>query len=162
MAILVYGMQVIGILIPLVGIVALLRRSHQSNSSLYLMVTNMASLFMNAAYFLMMNAEARQEAMIVGKLEYMGSALFYYFFICFLVSYFWKKYPKWPFYIWAGMETLIVFLDLNGIAERLGLKEAPIHIFQKNPMIQMYSARMGQNGVYVIRYCLISSLLIRQ
>lgn len=159
MAIFIYIIQTIGILIPLVGIIALLRRSHQSNNSMYLMATNIACLFMNAAYLLMMSANTVPEAMIVSKLEYMGGALFYYFFVCFLVSYFWKKFPKGPFYIWAGLESLITYLDLSDALTHLRFKEPPLNVFQI-PTTEIFTPHMGENMIYVVRYCWIGFLLL--
>lgn len=159
MEIFIFVMQTIGILIPLAGIIALLRRSHQSNNSMYLMVTSMACLMMNASYLLIISADTVQEAMIVSKLEYMGSTLFYYFFVCFLVSYFWTKYPKWPFYIWAGAETVAVYLDISNILESLGFSEPTLYIFQKNSSIEIFTAHMGENPIYMIRYCGICAVL---
>ncbi|MCH5344415.1 MAG: hypothetical protein J1E64_10265 [Acetatifactor sp.] len=96
---LIYVIQVIGIMIPLVGITALLKRKHQSNNSMFLMVTNIGCLLMNSGYFLMLGAGDAGQARLVSKIVYFGNVLFYFFFVLFMVSYFWKKYPEWPFNI---------------------------------------------------------------
>ena len=86
MRILVFVIQSIGIWIPMAGIFALMTRKHQSNNSMYLMLTNMGCLIMNSSYLLVLSARTVDQAMIVSKMQFLGNAFFYYFFTMFIAS----------------------------------------------------------------------------
>ena len=157
---LIFPVQIIGILIPLVGIIALLRRKHQSSNSMYLMVTNMGCLLMNSAYQVILSADTMEQVMAAGKLEYLGNVLFYYFFILFLVSYLWKKYPKWPFTIWAVLEFcgVLIFWD-DTLRDWIFEKQIFLAI-EKNPLLNVFEIHIEQNIMYLVRYSWICLLLV--
>ena len=153
--------QITGSIIPFAGVVALLRRKSQNSSSMYLMVANMGCLLMNGAYLLLMDAETASEAVLISKMEYLGNVMFYYFFVVFLASYFWKKYPKWLFHIWACLEGLGVLLYWSDTLRRMVFGEHPLLRFEQNDLLNVFSIHIeiGQNVMYIARYSLVCVLL---
>lgn len=105
--------QLIGVIIPLVGIFVLMSKE-QNKSSANLMVANIGCLIMNGAYYLMLQAERPDNAtMILSlKMEYLGNFLFYFFFIKFILSYMQidekHKYVKIFTYTWMAFEILAI------------------------------------------------------
>ncbi len=79
--------QVVGCIIPVVGIIALFYK-RQSNSSMYLIITNIGCFIMNMGYLLVMRSTGFREALVAFKMQYIGSILFYLFFGLFVISYF--------------------------------------------------------------------------
>ncbi len=155
-----YVIQTFGMLVPFAGIIALLRRKHQSNNSMYLMVTNMGCLLMNSGYFFVISADTAEQAIIISKMQYLGNALFYYFFSMFVASYLWRKFPRLPFCIWAGLESLSVLLYWNDGLRKIIIGDTPFFSFQKNEFLGIYTASAGQNVIYMLRYSWVCFLLI--
>ena len=81
---LVQTIQVIGSIIPIVGIIALFYK-RQSISSMYLIITNIGCLIMNIGYLFLLRSTGFKEALIAYKMQYIGSILFYLFFGLFVV-----------------------------------------------------------------------------
>ncbi|MCH5257567.1 MAG: response regulator [Lachnospiraceae bacterium] len=160
MKFLVFVIQSIGIWIPVAGIFALLRRKHQSNNSMYLMVTNMGCLLMNSGYLLVLSAHTFDQAMIISKMQFLGNALFYFFFTMFIASYLWQKFPKLPFYIWGFFETLSVILYWNDDLKLFLFGDKPFFHFEKTKILGFYTSNMGQNMVYMQRYSCVCFFLI--
>ena len=109
---LIQAIQIIGSLIPIVGIIALFYK-RQSTSSMYLILTNIGCLIMNIGYLFQMRSTGFKEALIAFKMEYIGSIMFYLFFGLFVISYFTRKYARRGFYIWGIFEVIPLFCLLN-------------------------------------------------
>ena len=84
---LIITIEVLAIVIPLAGIVALLVQKQQSDSSIRLLLTSLGCLVMNIGTLLMETAQTEAEASMAVRFEYLGNAIFYYFFIIFLFPY---------------------------------------------------------------------------
>ena len=76
--------QIAGILIPLAGMIALVRRGQQSESSVRLLMATVGCMLMNSGYLLFLVSEDETSAITALKMEYLGNA----FFISFLFSFF--------------------------------------------------------------------------
>lgn len=59
--------QIIGCLVPVAGIIALFYK-RQSNSSMYLIITNIGCFIMNIGYLLVMRSIGFREALIAFKM----------------------------------------------------------------------------------------------
>ena len=105
---LILTIEVLAIVIPLAGIVALLVQKQQSDSSIRLLLTSLGCLVMNIGTLLMETAQTEAEASMAVRFEYLGNAIFYYFFITFLIAYLRIKIPKLPLYCWACFECAVV------------------------------------------------------
>lgn len=159
---LIYAILFIGVLIPLVGDIVLLGRKHQNKNSMYLLMVNMGCLLMNGGNLLMLSTDTPEQAMAISKIEYFGDALFYFFFVLFLVSYLWENYPKWPFYLWGFFETFGVLVYWNDTLQKVILGQLPVQ-FEKNTLFGIYTSHMNpvdHNGMYLVRYSWVSLLLV--
>lgn len=96
--------QIIGIVLPLIGIIVLLRKE-QSRSSMYLMLANVACVIVNSGYFLTLNSQNFDAAMLAFKMEYLGNILFFFFFAVFLCSYLQLGISKLFCCVWIAFET---------------------------------------------------------
>lgn len=99
--------QIIGIIIPLIGIIVLLKKE-QHRSAVYLMLANITCMMVNSGYFLILNSKGFEEAMLVFKMEYLGNILFYIFFLIFLCSYLKIRIPKVLCALWITFESFEV------------------------------------------------------
>lgn len=153
---LVQIIQVIGCLVPVVGIIALFYKS-QNKVSMYLMLTNIGCLIMNIGYWLLMRSENYEEALMAYKMEYIGNMLFYLFFGLFVVSYFTKKFPRWGFYVWAGFELIPLLCLLNDNLNHLLFEGISFNIH--NTLNYRY-IQIEPGILYMIRYCIIAVVLL--
>lgn len=152
---LIQTIQMIGCMIPIVGIIALLYK-RQNISSMYLIITNIGCLIMNIGYLLLMRSTGFKEALIAYKMQYIGSILFYVFFGLFVVSYFTKKYYRWVFYIWGVFELLPLFCLLSDKWIRLLFRSLT---FETHPTFHFHYMRIIPQPLYMMRYCVIAMVL---
>ena len=101
--------QYVGMLIPLIGLMILLRKdSGRAGSDL--MLASVGCIIVNAGYLLMLKMDSPDAGMVALKIEYLGNAIFYAFFILFLIDYFRLRYPHWPFWIWGVLQAFEIFV----------------------------------------------------
>lgn len=147
--------QVIGIIVPLIGIIALLKKE-QSRVSMFLMLANFACFFINGCYLLMLRATGYDAAMQSLKLEYLGTTLFYFFFVQFILSYFQLRCPNWLGTIWIlfeGAAILLLWIDNHW---NLAYTETGLEQMQK---LDAYYLSFRLGPVFVIRYCYLCAAL---
>lgn len=149
-------LQIIGCLVPIVGIVALFYKK-QSLSSMYLILTNIGCLIMNVGYWMFLNSTVYEEAMLAYKMEYIGNTMFYLFFGLFVVSYFTKKYARQGFYIWVIFEMIPLFCLLT---ERLNGVLFKKITFGWHPVVGLRYMYLEPQPLYMIRYSLIAFVLL--
>ena len=104
--------QLVGIGIPLLGCFALFKKE-QTKATLSLFMTNIACLVINYTYLLLITSQGPDGAITALKLLYLGNALFYSAFILFMTNYLFTGgtvIRTFLFTIWAGIETMILFL----------------------------------------------------
>ena len=148
--------QVIGCMVPIVGIIAILYK-RQSISSMYLILTNIGCFIMNIGNLFLMRSTGFREALIAYKMQYIGSILFYLFFGLFVVSYFTKKYTRSGFYIWGIFELVPLFCLLDERWIRLLFRSLT---FETDPIFHFHYMRMVPQPLYMVRYCVIAVVLL--
>ena len=153
---LVQAIQIIGCMVPVVGIIALFYK-RQSNSSMYLIITNIGCFIMNMGYLLLMRSTGFKEALVAFKMQYIGSVLFYLFFGLFVVSYFTKKYARKGFYIWVIFEVIPLFCLLNDRFIRVLFRSIT---FEIDPIFHFHYMRTIPQPLYMVRYCIIAIVLL--
>ena len=153
---LVQTIQIIGCMVPIVGIIALFYK-RQSNSSMYLIITNIGCFIMNMGYLLLMRSTGFKEALVAFKMQYIGSVLFYLFFGLFVVSYFTKKYARKGFYIWGIFEVIPLFCLLNDRFIRVLFRSIT---FEMDPIFHFHYMRTIPQPLYMVRYCIIAIVLL--
>ena len=99
-----------GLLIPLAGIYALMRKHQQSGNTVRLMLTSIGALVINAGFLFTSLAKTDGEAILAAKVEWLGNAIFFYFFLTFLLSYLHLRIPTRLRLAWAGIEVLTVLV----------------------------------------------------
>lgn len=152
---LVQTVQIIGCMVPIVGIIALFYK-RQSISSMYLIITNIGCLIMNIGYLLLMRSTGFKEALIAYKMQYIGSILFYLFFGLFVMTYFSRKHSRRGFYIWGIFELLLLFCLLNDRTIRWLFRSLTFRI---NPIFHFPYLKIIPQPLYMIRYCVIAFVL---
>ena len=153
---LLQGIQIIGSIIPIVGVIALFYK-RQSFSSLYLIITNIGCLVMNIGYLLQMRSTGFREAMVAYKMSYIGNVLFYLFFGLFVVSYFTKKYARKIFYVWGIFELVPLYCLLNDSLNRLLFRSLT---FENSKLLHLHYIRIVPQPLFMIRYCVIAVVLL--
>lgn len=148
--------QIFGILIPACGILVLLEKE-QNRAATYLMLANIGCLIVNACYMLLLKSHEMDEALLALKMEYIGNALFYFFFVVFLLTYLRIEIPKVILLIWVLFETSQLFIIWNDnyknmFFDNMAFKEG-IH-----PDMHYISTEAGT--LYAIRYGIIAVVLL--
>lgn len=109
--------QIIGIIVPLVGCVSILRKA-QSKTSIYLLLANLGCLIINCSYMLLLNTSTYDGAFTALKMEYFGNVVFYLMFARFLWSYMKVKGHKWIkvlFAYWCIQDILFLSVVWSGV-----------------------------------------------
>ena len=101
-------LQIAGILIPAIGMFALILDKRRGDNVLLLALTDMACLIMNSGYYLMMRADSDIDSLAALKMAYLGNASFYVAFILFMLSYMNMIVPKPLMWIWVIFEGAMV------------------------------------------------------
>ena len=147
---------IIGILIPISGIFALIRNNQHSENTFRLVLTNIGCLIMNSGYFLILLSDSELEASTALKIEYLGDAMFYLFFILFMQSYLQKRAHKIPTYLWIAFECILVgFYWVDSIRNRF-IGE---YTFTNETRFNIYTAQVEANTIYLIRNSILCFLL---
>lgn len=98
--------QLIGILIPLVGLVVLIQGRHRSDSAILLMLATFGCLFMNSGNLMLLIAADASNALLGLKAATLGSTIFFCFFAFFLLSFLRLRVPRRYLYGWCAFELL--------------------------------------------------------
>lgn len=147
--------QSIGIFIPFAGIVALLRRDQFGKSSVRLLLASLGCMIMNCGYLLFIISDDGSAAMTSLKVEYLGSTLFYFFFVLFLLSYLKLNIPKIIVSIWAAFECVIAAIYWEDTLRVLLFGKLT---FAANN-IGCMTVQIEQSTLYLIRYCILCMIL---
>lgn len=149
--------QLAGIFIPFAGMIALITRKQQSESSMKLLMATVSCMFMNSGYLLFLISENSDAAMTALKIEYLGGALFYFFFVQFLLAYQKIKLPKIVVYLWGVFECAVVGIYWwDSLRETLFGK----FVFEQNQRFHYMTVQIEQSVFYMIRYCALSVILL--
>ena len=108
--------QLIGILVPFVGCVSLIRKAH-SRTSMYLLLANLGCLIINGSYMLLLQTKTYEGALIALKMEYFGNIVFYLMFGMFLWTYMKLKHYKWAVALisfWSIFDVLFLLAVWTG------------------------------------------------
>jgi len=149
--------QLAGILIPFAGMIALVRKKQQSESSMKLLLATVGCMLMNSGYLLFLLSNQPDAAMTALKMEYLGSAFFYFFFVQFLLAYQKIKIPPVIVYLWGAFECAVV-----GIYWQDTLRESLFgkFVFQTHHRFHYMTVQIEQSTLYLIRYCALSVVLL--
>lgn len=154
---LIVFLELIALIIPLAGAAALLLERHQSESSIRLMMTSLGCLVMNGGALLMETAETEAEAAMAYRFEFFGNAMFYYFFISFVIAYLRLKIPRQILMGWGGFECLIVALQWS--RKTCEVVIGHVH-FVRHELFSVFTAEIEQSALYVLRNVFLLSILI--
>lgn len=152
--ILVYVIQLIGILVPFAGCVILLKRV-KSNASMYLLLTNLGCLIINGSYLLLLLSTTHEGAHIALKMEYFGNVVFYLMFAMFLWTYMRLKRYKWAvalISVWSALDAVLLFLIWTGDHFGLVFQNLGFEWSEKTGLVMIHIAP----GIfYLIHYCIV-------
>ena len=149
------------ILIPFAGVITLLHNKQYSENSVRLMMTSIGCLIMNIASFIMQTADSEPEAGVAIRFVYLGNALFYYFFLTFLISYLRLKIPQVILTLWAAFEIGVSIIHWSTSARELFIGH---YYFVRNETFHVFTAQIAnQSPIYntrnIILLCLLTGLL---
>ncbi len=154
---LIMMIEIIAIIIPLAGAAALLQNRQQSESSIRLMLTSISCVIMNSGTLLMESAGTEPEADAAYRFAFLGSTMFCYFFICFLVAYLRLKIPRELLLIWGACECAVIAAQWNK-----KLREMFIGHFRfvQNETFHVYRAEITQSSLFVFRNTVLVMILL--
>ncbi len=151
--------QLLGVVIPLLGCVALFKKE-PTKASMSLLLTNIGCLFINCIYMLMLGASTEEAVLMANKILYMANTLFYFAFMLFVATYLnlgTQRMRTSVLSVWVGIEVVFLFNLFIG---------DPFHVVFHEIRIQRFDA-MGMNLVttvpsilYMVRNCLLCLMLV--
>ena len=152
--ILVYAIQTIGIAVPFVGCILLLKKAN-SRTSMYLLLANLGCMINNGSYLLLLLTKTYEGANIALKMEYFGNGVFYIMFSLFLWEYLRMKHSKLAaafFSCWSVVEIIFYFLIWTG--DGLGLVFQSLD-FEWNQSFGLVLINKTPGFFYMIHYAII-------
>jgi len=152
--ILVNIIQLIGILVPFVGCVSLVRKTY-SRCSMYLLLANLGCLIINGSYMLLLQSTTFEASLIALKMEYFGNAVFYLMFGLFLWTYMKMRPYKWIialFSFWCIFDAIFLFLIWTGDRFHLVFQNLS---FERHEQWGLVMLRATPGICYMIYYSLI-------
>lgn len=152
--ILINTIQIIGILVPFVGCVSLIKKAN-SRVSMYLLCANLGCLIINGSYMLLLQTETYEGAFIALKVEYFGNVVFYLMFGLFLWTYMKMKPYKWAIALvslWGIFDVIFLFLVWTGDSFHLVFRDLG---FEWNEEWGLVMLRSVPGIFYMIHYCII-------
>ena len=149
--------QLSGIIIPFAGMIALVKRKQQSESSMKLLLATVGCMIMNSGYLLLIISKTQDAAMTALKMEYLGNAFFYFFFVLFLWAYQKIEIPEFLVYIWGVFECAVVAIYWQDNLREgiLGQME-----FWYNKKFHYMMVVSEQTTLYMIRHCILCIYLL--
>lgn len=156
MYLLLLAVQMVGIMIPIVGIAVLIKKEN-SRASIYLMIANIGCLIMNASNFLMIQSKVFGEAFLAMKMELIGNALFYFFFTLFTATYLRLRMSKWFYGIWMVFECTAIAFFWNDNYHDLMFENMQFELAHE---MEIYYIDMKFGVVLNIKYAVIAFILL--
>lgn len=152
--------QAFGIIIPILGITALLRKE-QTKTSTYLMLANIGCLITNGCYLLLLTTNSVEAALLVYKIQYMGSGIFYFFFLMFIASYLKISFPTFIKYFYALILTLSLYFFWSGNFQKLAFEHLKFMQLVEHGFLSV-QVKLGviNNIQYAITCSILSALMI--
>ena len=149
--------EILAILVPFAGFIALLHNQQQSKSSIRLLLASLGCLVMNIGTLLMETAQTEPEASMAVRFEYFGNALFFFFFILFLIAYLRLKVPKLPIYCWGLFECAVAVIHWN---ERIREVFIGHYYFIRHESFHVFTAHISeQSPLYFTRNVALFAIL---
>ena len=148
--------QTAAVLLPLLSCVLLLRRRYESRSTVRLLTANFGCLIMNSGCLLLVIAQGTAEAMTALKVEYLGSAVMYFFYAAFLAEYLHIPVPRFVRWIWAGFEGCCVAVFWQ---DKLRDRWFAQYSFSDHPRFHVLSASCQPHLLACLRYGLLAAIL---
>ena len=149
--------EILAILVPFAGFIALLHNQQQSTSSIRLLLASLGCLVMNIGTLLMETAQTEPEASMAVRFEYFGNALFFFFFILFLIAYLRLKVPKLPIYCWGLFECAVAVIHWN---ERIREVFIGHYYFIRHESFHVFTAHISeQSPLYFTRNVALFAIL---
>ncbi|MBD5467942.1 MAG: response regulator [Lachnospiraceae bacterium] len=155
--ILIHIVQLIGIVVPFIGCISLLRRV-QSRTSIYLLLANLGCLIINGSYLLLLRTETYDGALAALKMEYFGNVVFYLMFAMFLWSYLKIKGHKWIkilFGFWGIQDMVFLFFVWIGNMQNVFTSLE----FRWNERLGLVLIQAVPDTLYMVHYCIICLVL---
>lgn len=154
---LIVMIEILAILVPFAGFIALLHNQQQSKSSIRLLLASLGCLVMNIGTLLMETAQNEPEASMAVRFEYFGNALFFFFFILFLIAYLRLKVPKLPIYCWGLFECAVAVIHWN---ERIREVFIGHYYFVRHESFHVFTAHISeQSPLYFTRNVALFAIL---
>jgi len=157
--ILIYTIQIIGVLVPLAGCVSLVRRV-QSRASMYLLLANLGCLIINGSYLLLLQTRTFEGALIALKMEYFGNVVFYLMFGVFLWFYLRMKRYRWVkavFGFWCALDLMLLLSIWVTNGFPLVFRSLQ---FEWNDRFGLVLTQINPGVLYLIRYCVMCMVLL--
>ena len=155
----VWIIQLIGIIIPVISIFVLMSKE-QGKTSMNLMIANIGCLVMNCAYFLMLQTQDPSSGMLSLKMKYLGSILFYFFFIRFVNYYLTigreNKIIERLLYCWFFFDAITMFIIWNDNQQDLVFKKID---FMEEQQMGFHYVKLQSGALYKIRFAILIILL---
>ncbi len=157
--ILAEAVQLLGVLVPAVGCVSLLKRA-QNRTSMYLLLANLGCLIINGSYMLLLQTKTYDGALTALKMEYFGNVVFYLTFGLFLWSYLKLKKHKWTkllltFWSIQDIVFLVSVWSENGLSMVFKSLE-----FQWSETLGLVLIQAEPGVLYLLRYSTMCIILV--
>lgn len=151
--------QLAGILIPVLGCVAIFKKQ-QTKASMSLLLTNIGCLFINCIYLLMLGAGSEGSALMANKVLYLANTLFFFGFMLFIATYLnlgTQKLRISILTVWIGIEIVFLFMLFIGDPLHVVFLQVNVQILDK---LGITLVQTVPSVLYMVRNCLLCLMLV--
>ena len=151
--------QLAGIVIPLLGCIALFKKQ-QTKTSMSLLLTNIGCLFVNCIYLLMLGAGSEDAALMANKILYLANTLFFFSFMLFIATYLnlgTQRVRTSVLSVWVGIEVVFLFLIFIGDPLHIVFLDVKVQILER---MGLTLVRTVPSVLYMARNCLLCIMLV--
>lgn len=151
--------QLAGILIPVLGCVAIFKKQ-QTKASMSLLLTNIGCLFINCIYLLMLSAGSEGAAIMANKVLYLANTLFFFGFMLFIATYLnlgTQRMRSTILSVWICIEIIFLFMIFIGDPLHVVFLKVNVQIFEKLGITLVQTA---PSVLYMVRNCLLCLMLV--
>ncbi len=149
-------LQIVGILLPLAACGLLLKSTLEGRETIRLMLSTIGCLIYSGGALLVMLSENISGARTALKMEYLGNAMFFVFFVTFLLAYLNAKIPWAVKALWSAFEVAAVGIYWNNTLRELFFGT---YTYQQHPFYHVYTARLTPLVVCLIRNGILLAIL---
>ena len=149
-------LQIAGIVLSVAACGLLLKNQLESKESIRLLLSTIGCLIFGGGALLVMLSDNRDAALTAQKMEYLGNAMFFVFFVSFLIAYMRIGVPWILKVLWGAFEAGVVGIYWNNTFREMFFGT---YVYQEHPVYKVLTAKLTPGIACFIRSGVLLAVL---